>query len=52
MAETQQGIRVPPVKLYRKGQPNREILDLMLRNVRMPEQNWGDLKAQIPDGLE
>ena len=23
------------------------LLDLMLLNVRMPEQNWGDLKAQI-----
>jgi N-methylhydantoinase B len=43
----QEGIRLPPVKLYRKGELNREIRDIMLTNVRMPEQNWGDMKAQI-----
>ena len=43
----QEGIRVPPVKLYRRGVLNREILEIMLLNVRMREQNWGDLKAQI-----
>ena len=43
----QEGIRFPPTKLYRAGELNRELLDVMLLNVRMPEQNWGDLKAQI-----
>jgi N-methylhydantoinase B len=43
----QEGIRVPPVKLYKRGELNREVLDIMLLNVRMREQNWGDLKAQI-----
>ena len=43
----QEGIRIPPVKLYKKGELNREVLDIMLLNVRMPEQNWGDLKAEI-----
>ena len=43
----QEGIRFPPVKLYRRGELNRELLDTMLLNVRMPEQNWGDLKAQV-----
>jgi len=43
----QEGIRVPPVKLYKRGELNREILDTLLLNVRMREQNWGDLKAQI-----
>ena len=43
----QEGIRVPPVKLYRRGELNREVLDIMLLNVRMREQNWGDLKAQV-----
>ena len=41
----QEGIRFPPVKLYRRGVLNQELLDIMLTNVRMPEQNWGDLKA-------
>ena len=43
----QEGIRVPPRKLFRRGELDRELLDLMMLNVRMPEQNWGDLKAQI-----
>ena len=43
----QEGIRFPPSKLYRRGALNRELVDVMLMNVRMPEQNWGDLKAQI-----
>ena len=43
----QEGIRFPPSKLYRRGELNRELVDVMLMNVRMPEQNWGDLKAQI-----
>ena len=41
----QEGIRIPPVKLYRRGQLNEELVNIMLTNVRMPEQNWGDLKA-------
>ncbi len=43
----QEGVRIPPTKLYKAGELNREALDIMLTNVRMPEQNWGDLKAQI-----
>ena len=41
----QEGIRIPPSKLYRRGVLNEELLNIMLINVRMPEQNWGDLKA-------
>ncbi len=43
----QEGVRLPPVKLYKKGELNHEVRDIMLTNVRMPEQNWGDMKAQI-----
>ena len=43
----QEGIRIPPVKIYRRGEENREVLDILMRNVRAPEQSWGDLKAQI-----
>ena len=43
----QEGIRIPPAKVMRKGVFNQELIDVMLANVRMPEQNWGDLKAQI-----
>ena len=41
----QEGIRIPPSKIYRRGELNQELLNIMLINVRMPEQNWGDLKA-------
>ena len=43
----QEGIRIPPAKIMEKGEINDDVLSIMLANVRMPEQNWGDLKAQI-----
>jgi N-methylhydantoinase B len=43
----QEGIRIPPMKLVEAGRMDDKLLQVMLRNVRMPEQNWGDLKAQI-----
>jgi N-methylhydantoinase B len=41
----QEGIRIAPVKLYERGVLNETILRLFLDNCRIPEQNWGDLKA-------
>lgn len=43
----QEGLRIPPMRLMRGGVLNRDLLDIMARNVRLPEQNWGDLNAQI-----
>jgi N-methylhydantoinase B len=43
----QEGIRIPPKKLFKRDVLNQDLLDVMLLNVRMPEQNWGDLKAQV-----
>lgn len=43
----QEGIRIPPNKILMEGEINQQILDVFLANVRAPEQNWGDLKAQI-----
>lgn len=43
----QEGIRIPPAKIYEEGKLNKTLLDVMLTNVRMPEQNWGDFKAQL-----
>jgi N-methylhydantoinase B/oxoprolinase/acetone carboxylase alpha subunit len=31
----------------REGEIDRKLLDIFLTNVRAPDQNWGDLKAQI-----
>jgi N-methylhydantoinase B len=35
------------MKLFRAGELNRELLDLILLNCRIPDQNWGDIKAQV-----
>ena len=43
----QEGLRIPPTKLFRKGVVNEEIRALILNNCRIPEQNWGDLKALV-----
>ncbi len=43
----QEGIRIPPTKLFRRGELNSELVEVMLTNVRVREQNWGDLKALV-----
>jgi N-methylhydantoinase B len=43
----QEGFRIPPVKIFRKCELNREVLDLLLANVRTPAEREGDLAAQI-----
>jgi N-methylhydantoinase B len=43
----QEGIRIPPVRIVRAGEVNREVLDLLLYNVRTPKEREGDLDAQI-----
>lgn len=42
----QEGIIIPPVKLYRQGVLNRDLLDVILRNVRTPRERRGDINAQ------
>jgi N-methylhydantoinase B len=41
----QEGIRVPPQKLFRAGVLDEVFLNMFLVNTRTPEQNWGDMKA-------
>lgn len=43
----QEGLRVPPTKLYRAGRLNEELHALITTNVRVPEQLWGDLNAMV-----
>jgi len=43
----QEGIILPPLKLWEAGQPNTPLLTLLLRNVRTPEERQGDLAAQV-----
>lgn len=43
----QEGIRFPPVKLVDQGVLDQRLLDIFWLNVRVPAQNYGDLKAQL-----
>ncbi len=43
----QEGIRIPPIRLIREGILDRDILSLLLANVRTPAERDGDLQAQI-----
>ncbi|HKF05826.1 MAG TPA: hydantoinase B/oxoprolinase family protein [Candidatus Sulfotelmatobacter sp.] len=43
----QEGVRIPPVKLMRRGETDRDVLMMLLNNVRTPEEREGDLGAQI-----
>lgn len=42
----QEGIIIPPVRLYRAGALNEELLQIILRNVRTPDERRGDIAAQ------
>jgi N-methylhydantoinase B len=42
----QEGVRIPPVKLVRAGVVDRDVLAMLLNNVRTPEEREGDLGAQ------
>ncbi len=43
----EEGLRIPPVRIVRGGSIDREMLDLILLNVRTPREREGDLAAQI-----
>ena len=43
----QEGLRIPPLKLYDKGVPRNDLLQMLSTNVRQSENFLGDLNAQI-----
>ena len=43
----QEGLRIPPLKLYDRGRSNDAIWAIVERNVRIPIQVFGDLRAQL-----
>ena len=43
----QEGVRIPPLKLYNGGVPNDTLWTLIEKNVRIPVQVFGDLRAQL-----
>jgi N-methylhydantoinase B len=42
----QEGLRIPPVRLWRGGEADEDLLRLILCNVRTPDERLGDLHAQ------
>ncbi len=43
----EEGVAVPPVKIFRKGELQDDIIKIVLRNSRMPHWNEGDFKGVI-----
>lgn len=43
----QEGLRVPPMKLYDEGVPNETLLAMIARNVRIPDVVLGDINGQL-----
>ena len=43
----QEGLRMPPIKLYERGQVNRSVMRLIEANMRLPEHRMGDLNAML-----
>ena len=42
-----EGLRIPPLKLYERGQPNPTLFRIIERNVRVPARVLGDLRSQL-----
>ena len=42
-----EGIRIPPIKLYERGEINKAALSVIMNNTRTPEMNYSDLMAII-----
>jgi N-methylhydantoinase B len=43
----EEGLRLPPLRLYNEGRRNEAVLDLILANVRTPEEWLGDVEAKV-----
>ncbi|MCC6305815.1 MAG: hydantoinase B/oxoprolinase family protein [Rhodobacteraceae bacterium] len=42
-----EGLRVPPLKIFRAGKPNEDVFDILLANSRTPQFIRGDLQAHL-----
>ncbi len=43
----QEGLRIPPTRLYKQGEPVDAVFEFIERNVRVPGQVLGDVRAQL-----
>ena len=42
----QEGLRIPPIKLFEQGKLNERLFEVIAANIRQPETTIGDLRAQ------
>jgi N-methylhydantoinase B/oxoprolinase/acetone carboxylase alpha subunit len=42
-----EGLRLPPTKVYDRGQPRQDIIDILMNNTRTPHFVKGDLQAHV-----
>ncbi len=43
----QEGLRIPPIRLYRAGVLQQDVLDLVLLNCQVPDERTNDFRAQM-----
>ena len=46
----EEGLWIPMLKLYERGEPNKVLHEIIRRNVRTPNEVFGDLAAQVSSG--
>ena len=42
-----EGLRLPPIKIYERGKPREDIIDILIHNTRTPHFVKGDLQAHV-----
>lgn len=42
-----EGIRIPPLRIYKNEEPIKDVVNLIRINTRMPDDIWVDIKAQV-----
>ena len=43
----EEGLIIPPLKLYKRGTLVQEVLDIIAANIRVPRETLGDIRAEI-----
>jgi N-methylhydantoinase B len=43
----EEGLQIPILKLYQAGQPNETLFEMIRRNVRVPDEVFGDIHAMV-----
>ena len=42
-----EGVRIPPIRIYKDNKPIQDVIDMIRINTRMPDDLWVDMKAQV-----